>query len=207
MQKENNIYRYYYYEELEAKNSLHAIVIMMNPAFADSEESDDTIKNIKKYLGNENNKFGSFGIINLYPIRMPKSETEKYHEFIKSYLKENCKDHIIIAAWGSDKEDNELACNLFKNLNIKFYCYGLTKEGYPKHFSSQSFNNFNKFRYPFPYIKINNWLKDSHLSEYDKEKLIDVKNLKQWLNCSPSVSQNYVNYMLNLLNDVFAEVE
>ncbi len=226
---EKNIYRYYYYEQLEPNNPLHATIVMMNPAFADSNNADDTIKNIRKYLRNEkdailkclpniHNNFGSFDIINLYPIRMPKSaklnefleltksETDKYQEFVKKYLKENCDNHIIIAAWGSDKKDNELACNLFKDLDIKFYCYGLTKEGYPKHFSSLSYNKFDKFRCPVPYIKINNWLKNCDLSEYDKERLNDVKNLKQWLTGSPNVSQNYVNYMLNLLEDVFAQV-
>ena len=82
---------------------------MMNLAFADSVEPDNTIKNIENYLDNEkdailkhlpniHNEFGSFDIINLYPIRMPKSEklnefleltkieTEKYQKFVKEYL-------------------------------------------------------------------------------------------------------------------------
>lgn len=226
---EKNIYRYYYYEKLEPNNPLHATIVMMNPAFADSKEADDTIKNIRKYLKNEkdgilkclpniHNNFGSFDIINLYPVRMPKSaklvkflkstksETEKYQKFVKNYLKENSKNCIVIAAWGSDKKDNELAQRLFKDLNIKFYCYGLTKDGYPKHFSSLAYNKFDKFRCPVPYIKINNWLKGCDLSEYDKERLTDVKNLKQWLTDSPSVSQDFVIYMFNLLEDVFVQV-
>ena len=73
--KEKNIYRYFYYEQLEIKNkkSQQAIIVMMNPAYADSEKPDSTIKNVKKFL--ENNKdFSSFEILNLYPIRMPKSQ-------------------------------------------------------------------------------------------------------------------------------------
>lgn len=217
--KEKNIFRYFYYEKLPNNEPLHATVIMMNPAFADSEKPDDTIKNIKKYLNNENNKFGSFDIINLYPIRMPKSkklneflkstksETEKYQKFVKSYLKENCKDHVIIAAWGNNKEDNKLANNLFKDLNIKFYCYGLTKEGYPKHFSSLAYNNFNKFRYPFPYIEINNWLKNKEtFTDYDKARLEDVQNLKLWLNSTPHISKNFVEYTCKKLEKIFNEV-
>lgn len=229
--KERNIYRYYYYENFKNNNPLHATVVMMNPAFADSVEPDGTIKNIEKYLNNENdailkhlpnihNKFGSFDIINLYPIRMPKSEklnefleltkteTEKYKQFVGNYLKESDKNHIVIAAWGGDKKDNELARELFAGLGIKFYCYGLTKNGYPKHFSSLAYNNFNKFRCPLPYIKINNWInKESGLSDYDKERLADVRNLKRWLTSSPSISQDYVNYMKDLLNDVFEQVK
>ena len=228
--KEKNIYRYYYYEKFENDSPLHATIVMINPAFADSVEPDGTIKNIEKYLNNENdailkhlpnihNKFGSFDIINLYPIRMPKSEklnefleltkieTDKYKQFVGNYLKESDKNHIVIAAWGGDKKDNELARKLFADLDIKFYCYGLTKNGYPKHFSSLAYNNFNKFRCPLPYIKINNWIKEPVLSDYDKERLADVRNLKQWLTSSPSISQDYVNYMKGLLNDVFEQVE
>lgn len=227
---EKNIYRYYYYEKLENNNPLHATIVMMNPAFADSEDPDNTIKNIKNYLNNEkdailkhlpniHNNFGSFDIINLYPIRMPKSEklnefleltkieTEKHQKFVKEYLSKIDKNHIVIAAWGDDKKDNELARKLFADLDIKFYCYGLTKNGYPKHFSSLAYNNFNKFRCPLPYIKINNWIKKSGLSAYDKERLTDVRNLKRWFTSSPSINQDYVNYMKELLNDVFEQVE
>lgn len=227
---EKNIYRYYYYEKFENDSTLHATIVMMNPAFADSVEPDNTIKNIEKYLNNEkdaifkhlpniHNEFGSFDIINLYPVRMPKSEklnefleltkieTEKYQKFVKEYLSKIDKNHIVIAAWGDDKKDNELARKLFADLDIKFYCYGLTKNGYPKHFSSLAYNNFNKFRCPLPYIKINNWIKESGLSDYDKERLTDVKNLKQWLTDSKSISQYYVDYMNGLLKDVFEQVE
>lgn len=227
---EKNIYRYYYYEKFENDSTLHATIVMMNPAFADSVEPDNTIKNIEKYLNNEkdailkhlpniHNEFGSFDIINLYPVRMPKSEklnefleltkieTEKYQKFVKEYLSKIDKNHIVIAAWGDDKKDNELARKLFADLDIKFYCYGLTKNGYPKHFSSLAYNNFNKFRCPLPYIKINNWIKESGLSDYDKERLTDVKNLKQWLTSSPSISQYYVDYINGLLKDVFKQVE
>lgn len=227
---EKNIYRYYYYEKLENNNPLHATIVMMNPAFADSEDPDNTIKNIEKYLNNEkdailkhlpniHNEFGSFDIINLYPVRMPKSEklnefleltkieTEKYQKFVKEYLSKIDKNHIVIAAWGDDKKDNELARKLFADLDIKFYCYGLTKNGYPKHFSSLAYNNFNKFRCPLPYIKINNWIKEPGLSAYDKKRLADVRNLKRWLTSSPSINQDYVNYMKELLNDVFEQVK
>lgn len=230
IKEKRNIYRYYYYEKLENNSPLHATIVMMNPAFADSVEPDGTIKNIENYLDNEkdailkhlpniHNKFGSFDIINLYPIRMPKSEklneflgltkneTENYQQFVKEYLSKIDKNHIVIAAWGGDKKDNELAEKLFADLDIKFYCYGLTKNGYPKHFSSLAYNNFNKFRCPLPYIKINNWIKEPGLSAYDKKRLADVRNLKRWLTSSPSINQDYVNYMKELLNDVFEQVE
>ena len=82
---ENNIYRYYYYKKLDENNPLHATIVMMNPAFANSEKADDTINNIEKYLHNEHNHFGSFDIVNLYPVRMPKSA--KLKDFLKLILK------------------------------------------------------------------------------------------------------------------------
>ena len=218
--KERNLYRYYYYEKFEENNPLHATIIMMNPAFADSENSDDTINNIKKYLHNKYNHFASFDIINLYPVRMPNStklndflklteaETKKYQEFIKTYLKNNCEKHIVIAAWGSDKHDNKIAKELFKDLDIKFYCYGLTKEGYPKHFAPQSFNNFNKFSYPFPFIKINNWLKKTiNLRDYDKKSIEEVKQIKNGIKGGTHCSIEYIDYMANLLEEHFNAVK
>lgn len=218
--KERNLYRYYYYEKFEENNPLHATIVMMNPAFADSENSDDTINNIKKYLHNEYNHFGSFDIINLYPIRMPNStklkdflketeaETKKYQKFIKTYLKNNCKNHIVIAAWGSDKHDNKIAKDLFKDLDIKFYCYGLAKEGYPKHFAPQSFNKFNKFRYPFPFIKINNWLKNPiNHRDYDKNSIEEVKRIKSWIKEGTPCCIEYINHMANLLEEHFNTVK
>lgn len=213
--KERNVYRYYYYKKLDNNFSKHITIIMMNPAFADSEEPDDTIKNIEEYLNNGHNEFGSYDIINLYPIRMPKSAkldeflkqtkagTEKYQNFVEEYLNIKNDNNIIVAAWGSNKKDNKVAKNLFTELNIKFYCYGLTKDRYPKHFGSLAYNNFNKFIRPLPYLKINNWLKETNLSDYDKTWRKDVKDLKQWLKISKPVSEYYVNYMNRLLRDVF----
>lgn len=210
---EKNIFRYYYYEKLDPNNCLHATVVMMNPAFADSEQPDDTIKNIESYL--KDNKFGSFDIVNLYPIRMPKSaklkdflketstKTKKYQKFVKEYLKKSSKEnHIIIAAWG--KYYHKEAEELFKDQDIKFYCYGLTKDACPKHFSKQSFSNFNKFKSPIPYIKISDWLKKEkgNLNDYDNERLKDVKKFCNLLWKSEHISEEFINNLKNNIEDI-----
>lgn len=207
---EKNIFRYYY-EKLDPNNCLHATVVMMNPVFADSEQPDDTIKNIESYL--KDNKFGSFDIVNLYPIRMPKSaklkdflketstKTKKYQKFVKEYLKKSSKgNHIIIAAWGKDYHNE--AKELFENENIKFYCYGLTKDACPKHFSKQSFSNFNKFEHPIPYIKISNWLEKENLNNYDNERIEDVKKFCNLLWKSEYISEEFISILKNNIEDV-----
>ena len=74
--KETYTHRYYYYEKILDEGETITI-IMLNPAFASSKKADSTIENIKDFINkhnNENNKkIGSFEIINLYSIRMPKS--------------------------------------------------------------------------------------------------------------------------------------
>ena len=155
--KEKNIYRYFYYENIEGKeeNLMHAIIIMMNPAFADSEKPDPTIKNVKNFLEN-NGDFSSFEILNLYPIRMPKSqnlscflrecedETGNYQETIKKYL--NNMKKTIIVAWGAKSRDNQEAKKIFKDIESILYCYDKTSCGYPRHFSPLSYPKSKKIK-------------------------------------------------------------
>jgi hypothetical protein len=160
--EERYTYRYYYYEKFENSDSSskHATIVMMNPAFANSQKPDSTIKNIKKYLCDVLKGFGSFDIVNLYPIRMPKSvclddllkvelveeKADKYQKFVKSYLTKLSTNYnnIIIAAWGSKNRDNVVAKDLLKDSKIKLHCYELTKNDFPRHFASQSYNIWYK---------------------------------------------------------------
>jgi len=155
---ELNLFRYYYYQKLDNNNHTgeHITFVMMNPAFANSNEDDFTIKNILKYLSDKK-QYSSFDIVNLYPVRMPKGAklddlnkeinkyykdiNENYQNFIISYLK--ASNNKIVAAWGS--KYHKVATTLFKNNNIKFYCYGLNKDGSPRHFSNQAFIRKDNF--------------------------------------------------------------
>lgn len=152
--KEGNAFRYYYLERLNNGCEKHAVIIMMNPAFANSNESDATINNIKKYCEETKaeNNIGSFEIINLYPIRMPKSVklselleneavkevTTNYQNVISKYIERKAGDDNvdIIAAWGCNDTDNDKAKELFGKLDLTLYCYAINEKGYPRHFRS-----------------------------------------------------------------------
>ena len=71
---EDYTYRYNYYLEIDVSEGKHATIIMANPAFAYSKDTDKTISNIINYFQTYYTieKFKSFDIVNLYPIRMPK---------------------------------------------------------------------------------------------------------------------------------------
>lgn len=114
-------------------------------------------------------------------LSLTEDETKKYQKFLKDYLINYCKNNVIIAAWGADKEDNDVAQDLFRDCNMKFYCYGYSKEGYPKHFSPQSFNKPNKSTSPIPYIGINNWLNRDDLNEYDLGQINVAKEIKDFI--------------------------
>lgn len=148
---EINIFRFYYYEKLNNNNRLHATIIMINPAFANSKKTDPTIRNIKSFFKNGYDNFGSFDIINLYPIRMPKSgnlvsylkkirrETAYYRKFVKAFLLFNNKNNdgtkILIASWGETLHDK--AIKVFKGNHFK--AFGLSKQNAPLHFRRYSF--------------------------------------------------------------------
>lgn len=155
--KEKNKYRYFYYEKINDSNGEHAVIIMLNPAFADSEKPDSTIKNVKNFLTHattkDNKNFSSFSIVNLYPIRLPKSDklsefksnfetiTSNYNQQLSGYLSSK---NYVIAAWGSKKDDNDFASKLFNKDSL--YCYEKTVDGYPRHFSPLSYNRCEKIK-------------------------------------------------------------
>lgn len=152
---ENNIYRYYYFEEFiypkrKPTKYKHATVIMLNPAFASSDKKDLTITNLKNFLRKK--RFTSFDIVNLYSIRLPKSECltcfisylklddyKNYKNFLIKFLSTGSKN-TLIAAWGN--KYNVKAKEIFTSeCGLQFHSY---KKGEPAHFSSQRFNNVKR---------------------------------------------------------------
>lgn len=217
---EDLVHRFYYYQEIiennKPENKYHATIIMMNPAFAYSEKQDSTIDNIYAYF--KSNGFKSFEIINFSPIRTPlpkvlsslaKQEScNQYNEinrrFVEFVLENAQKDEnsVIIAAWGGNQKDNRIAKECLKEKSYKLYCFGMTSEKFPKHFSPLSFNNVNKYRHPIPYLEINNWLETENLSEFDREKLKEIKNFIDWLDNSPKVNHSFIEHHKNLLQKI-----
>lgn len=149
---ELNTYRYYYYCKIDYDNKKHATIIMMNPAFACSENMDPTISNIYEFLKRKN--FTSFDIINLFPVRMPNADSlydfindldlnkynDKYKVFLKTILGQDQSQKVIIAAWGNKYHSK--AKEIFKNNHdIKFKCFHKNNSGAPTHFGTRGFQS------------------------------------------------------------------
>ena len=217
---EDFVHRFYYYQEIienkTLKGNLHTTIIMMNPAFAYSKKQDSTIDNIYDYF--KSNDFKSFEIVNFSPIRTPSPNSltklkniekcNQYDEinrvFIETVLNKALGDenNVIIAAWGGSQKDNKIAKEFLKEKSYKLYCFGMTAKKYPKHFSPLSFNNVNKYRHPIPYLEINNWLETEKLSEFDREKLEDIKRFIDWLDSCPKVNHSFIEHHKNLLQKI-----
>ena len=217
---EDFVHRFYYYQEIienkTQENKLHATIIMMNPAFAYSKKQDSTIDNIYDYL--KSNDFKSFEIVNFSPIRTPSPNSltklkniekcNQYDEinrvFVETVLNKAQEDenNVIIVAWGGSQKDNKIAKEVLKEKSYKLYCFGMTSEKFPKHFSPLSFNNVNKYRHPIPYLEINNWLETENLSEFDREKLKEIKSFIDWLDNSPKVNHSFIEHHKNLLQKI-----
>lgn len=151
---ESYTYRYYFYKKISNAKK-HATVVMMNPAFACSESNDNTINNIEHYL-KKLKTFGSFDIINLYPIRMPNSsclnkfinflnlnEDETYSDFLLKFLVNSKRNgSTIIAAWGSTYHKKAKSLFAKKDDVNGFKCYAINdKTNSPKHFGSMAYNS------------------------------------------------------------------
>lgn len=217
---EDFVHRFYYYQEIiennKPENKYNATIIMMNPAFAYSKKQDPTIDNIYNYF--KSNGFKSFEIINFSPIRTPspkvlstlaKQEScNQYNEINRRFLEfvldnaQKDENSVIIAAWGGSQKDNKIAKEVLKEKSYKLYCFGMTSEKFPKHFSPLSFNNVNKYRHPIPYLEINNWLETENLSEFDRDKLKEIKSFIDWLDNSPKVNHSFIEHHKNLLQKI-----
>ena len=112
------------------------------------------------------------------------------------------ENNVIIAAWGGSQKVNKIAKECLKEKSYKLYCFGMTSEKFPKHFSPLSFNNVNKYRHPIPYLEINNWLETENLSEFDREKLKEIKSFIDWLDSCPKVNHSFIEHHKNLLQKI-----
>lgn len=161
-------HRYFYYEKLPDTGKL-VTIIMLNPAFASSEKDDLTIKNIKSFIkryndnsNNEGNEIGAFEIINLYSVRMPKSDKLKEIlkcvnnktnlKFIKKYIK--FTQNEIILAYGAKYllKDAKLTSSLSKK---RLYAIKINKKSEtPTHFLACQYDKNLKDCNELKHVKI-----------------------------------------------------
>lgn len=167
---ENFALRLYYYEKINNLGNEHITIIMINPAFAYSEDDDSTIRNIRNKLKIYHKTVKSFDILNISPIRNPYTDRlleleknlnnlynkENYYLNLKYILSESNK---VILAWGntidkipSIKKIYEVLKN-YKNL----YILGKSKNNNPIHLLSIN-NKYLKWG-SFKRVNINDNLK------------------------------------------------
>lgn len=140
------------------------VVILMNPSYADEDNLDSTLNNVKKYL--EQNGYAKFEVLNIFPIRMPNSKNvdglmKKYDnkkgdyqkgndKYIESLL-ENKENKNILIAWGSKYHKHAQwlleypeFSKFSKDKNLNLWVYRLNADGSPSHFAPQVFNRYGK---------------------------------------------------------------
>ena len=133
-------------------------------------------------------------------------EYSQYDEINRKFLEKVLDDaqknenSVIMAAWGGNQKDNKIAKKFFEGKDYKLYCFGMTSEKFPKHFSPLSYNNVNKFPHPIPYLKFNNWIKTQNSTDFDKEKINNTKLFIDWLNKAPNGEYGFVRYYKKLLD-------
>lgn len=154
LKDEPYIHRFYYFEkDITKKENLEnklLTVIMINPAFASSENTDGTIENVYKIA--KENDYTQFEIINLYSVRMPKLnkvneliKTVKNEEntlFINKYI-EKIENNILLA-YGKkyclikDEKNIKSILNKLSHKNNQLFAARINNDGTPTHLSPQN---------------------------------------------------------------------
>jgi hypothetical protein len=152
---DKRLHRFYLLHKFNDKGLKTITVILMNPSFADENGLDGTLNNVRKLLSEKySNLYSAFEVLNVFPIRMPKSsELEqlmkkydvdgKYDKKNKEIIKQHFDktDNDILLAWGSDYHENaQWIIEILKNKQNKLFVYYLNDKGSPRHFSPRNFN-------------------------------------------------------------------
>lgn len=126
------------------KEKPNLVVIGLNPSTADETLNDPTIRRCIGFA--KSMYFGGYVMLNLFAFRatdpkVMKSYTKPVGKDNDLVIRSECNDAIakggkIVAAWGTHgsylNRDKEVM-KLLKDDGLKVYCFGVTKDGYPKH--------------------------------------------------------------------------
>jgi hypothetical protein len=115
---------------------------MLNPSTADDVNDDPTIKSCVRLA--KHNGFGGLKIVNLYTVRATNPNELKAMDQktamgsnANEYILESCDDCMhVVAAWGNFKYAKRRANDvliMLKNRGIGVMCFGVNKDGSPKH--------------------------------------------------------------------------
>ena len=141
-------YRYFLMRDLgqlEQPNS-HIQFIMLNPSTADEVTNDRTVAKVTKRSAGWG--YGSLWVTNLSPLRATNPQHMKafgpepqdiWDENVRAILGAAQEADRIVVAWGTLgawENRNKRICHALADLDLppeKFWSFGLTKDGHPKH--------------------------------------------------------------------------
>lgn len=125
--------------ELEHPTSGPAVFVMLNPSTADASIDDPTIRRCRAFA----KIWGCAGIkvVNLYAYRSPSPKimfscadpVGPENDTLLSSISTRHKD--IVLACGANAEFGRLidVANIFQNAGCRLFCFGATKNGFPRH--------------------------------------------------------------------------
>lgn len=117
------------------------VVIGLNPSKADEHADDNTIR--KLLTIGKRQDFGSLFMLNEFAFRSTDPQGMKNAKdpigpdndsFLERYATQ--KGSVVCVAWGADgdfRTRDRAVLDLLERLRIRIHCFGLTKEGHPRH--------------------------------------------------------------------------
>lgn len=144
---EDKTHRYFLSRIWDDKLS-KVLFIGLNPSTADGLEDDHTVRRLISFARDWG--FGGFYLVNTYSFKAtePKDLIAHIRTIPKDQLKKEYRDNLtfiklyatvcpqIVYCWGTNIPEGNMAnmmLDKLMRLTKGAYCFGLTKDGYPKH--------------------------------------------------------------------------
>ena len=137
----SNCQRYRYSLERVWDNSKQMLTwVMLNPSTADWEQDDPTIRRCMGFA--RSSDYGGIIVVNLFALRATNPDDMKAAldpvgpENMAKLAETLGASHRVVAAWGTHggyRDQDQKFIDIARSMNIKVYCLGVTKEGFPRH--------------------------------------------------------------------------
>lgn len=136
--------------------------IMLNPSDADHLKNDPTILACIDFA--KRNGFGGIVVVNLFAMRSPHPKVMKAHAspvgplndiFLQRHFVDAAADNgMVVAAWGTGGDHLDRARQVRDMLDkwgLTLHCFGVTKDGHPKHPLARGLHRIPRDTKPFAY--------------------------------------------------------
>lgn len=134
--------------------------VMLNPSTADHEVNDPTILACIDFA--KRNGFGSIRVVNLFAFRSPHPKVLKQaddpvgpdNDRTLDELFESISEYggMVVAAWGANGDylgRNEIVAEMIERTGLDVMCFGVTKDGHPKHPLARGLHRIPRDTKPF----------------------------------------------------------